>query len=59
MTKTLLFIGGIYDTIDLFNEAFAAAFRQLGCICYVIDIRRESEAMARLRELTKDHMLSI
>lgn len=57
MTKTLLFIGGIYDTIDLFNEAFAAAFRQLGCICYVIDIRRESEAMARLRELTKDHML--
>lgn len=58
MAKELLFIGGIYDTIDLFNEAFAAAFRKLGYICHMIDIRREQEEMRRLRELAEEGRLS-
>ena len=41
MTKTLLFIGGIYDTIDLFIAAFSEAFRKLGCVCHVIDVRQK------------------
>lgn len=58
MAKELLFIGGIYDTIDLFNEAFSAAFEQLGFCCHVIDIRRKQKAMEQLRELTEEGRLA-
>ncbi len=51
MEKNLLFIRGIYDTIDLFIEAFTAAFTSLGCACHTIDVRDEKTAMARLRGL--------
>lgn len=51
MERNLLFICGIYDTIDLFIEAFSAAFTNLGCTCHVIDIREEKTALAQLREL--------
>lgn len=46
MTKKLLFIQGIYDTIDLFIAALSDAFLRLGCVCDVIDVR-EKEGMAR------------
>ena len=54
MTKNLLFIQGIYDTIDLFIAAFADAFRRLGCQCHVIDIRDAERAMCRLKELIEE-----
>lgn len=54
MTKNLLFIQGIYDTIDLFITAFADAFRRLGCICHVIDIRDTDSAMLRLKKLIEE-----
>ena len=57
MEKHLLFIRGIYDTIDLFIEAFTAAFLELGFCCHVIDIRKKQAAMARLRELADAGML--
>lgn len=50
MEKTLLFIQGIYDTIDLFVEALSGAFRQMGCTCYQIDIRDEASAMLQLKK---------
>lgn len=48
--KTFLFIQGIYDTIDLFIESCSEAFRQLGCVCRVIDIRDGERAVSRLRQ---------
>ncbi len=54
MTKTLLFIQGIYDTIDLFIEAFSYAFEQSGCICHRIDIRDESHAMMQLKKIIEE-----
>ena len=56
--KTLLFIQGIYDTIDLFTAAFSDAFRKLGCVCHVIDIREKEEAMSRLKRLTEEERIS-
>lgn len=56
--KTLLFIQGIYDTIDLFTAAFSDAFRKLGCVCHVIDIREKEEAMGRLKRLTEEERIS-
>lgn len=53
MEKHLLFIRGIYDTIDLFIEAFAAAFTKLGHTCHIIDIRNEKKALDQLKHLTK------
>ena len=55
--KTLLFIQGIYDTIDLFTAAFSDAFRKLGCVCHVIDIREKEEAMSRLKRLTEEERI--
>jgi len=52
--KNLLFIQGIYDTIDLFITAFADAFRCLGCVCHVIDIRDKENAMLKLKRLLED-----
>lgn len=54
MTKNLLFIQGIYDTIDLFIAAFADAFRRLDCACHVIDIRDKEKAMIRLKKLIEE-----
>lgn len=54
MAGTLLFIRGIYDTIDLFIEAFSEAFRQLGYHCHVIDIRRGEEAMLHLKGILEE-----
>lgn len=58
MTKTLLFIGGIYDTIDLFIAAFSEAFRKLGCVCHVIDVRQKEEAMQILKEILEEERIS-
>ena len=57
MTKTLLFIQGIYDTIDLFIAAFSEAFRQTGFRCHVIDIRNPKEALQRLKKLTEEETI--
>lgn len=54
MTKNLLFIQGIYDTIDLFITALADAFRRLGCTCHVIDIRDADSAMTQLKNLVEE-----
>ena len=54
MAKTLLFIQGIYDTIDLFIEAFSNAFQQLGCVCHTIDIRDQDFAIRRLRKYMEE-----
>lgn len=57
MAKTLLFIQGIYDTIDLFAEAFADAFERLGCICHKIDIRDKDSAMRNLRQYIEEETI--
>ncbi len=57
MEKNLLFIQGIYDTIDLFTEAFAEAFTQLGCNCHILNIRDEAYAMASLKRIVEDETL--
>lgn len=57
MVKTLLFIQGIYDTIDLFVEAFAGAFERLGCICHKIDIRDKDSAMRNLRQYVEEETI--
>lgn len=57
MAKTLLFIQGIYDTIDLFVEAFAGAFEQMGCICHKIDIRDKDNAMQNLRKYVEEESI--
>ena len=54
MTKNLLFIQGIYDTIDLFIAAFEDAFRRLGCVCHVIDVRDTERAMIPLKKLLEE-----
>lgn len=55
--KTLLFICGIYDTIDLFVEALADAFLQMGCICRTIDMRDEANAMLLLKKMTEEETI--
>lgn len=57
MTKTFLFIQGIYDTIDLFIAAFSKAFEQLGHICHVIDIRDKDHAMCTLKKILEEETL--
>ena len=57
MAKTLLFIQGIYDTIDLFIEAFSNTFRQMGCVCHVIDIRDKDNAMRCLRTYIEEETI--
>ena len=54
MTKNLLFIRGIYDTIDLFIAAFAAAFEQLGYICHTIDVRDENDTIQQLKKIMEE-----
>ena len=54
MAKTLLFIQGIYDTIDLFIAAFSDAFRRLGCVCHVIDVREKENAMRMLKKIIEE-----
>lgn len=53
MAKTLLFFQGIYDTIDLFVEAFAEAFRELGCTCHVLDVRDQGSLLCRLANIVE------
>ena len=57
MAKTLLFIQGIYDTIDLFVEDFASAFQQMGCVCHKIDIRDKENAMQNLRTYIEEEII--
>lgn len=57
MNKTFLFIQGVYDTIDLFIEAFSHAFRQAGCICHVIDIREKEDAESSIKRLAEEGSL--
>lgn len=57
MAKTLLFIQGVYDTIDLFTDAFSHAFQQLGHICHVVDIREKDAAENRIKQLVEEETL--
>lgn len=54
MSKTLLFIQGIYDTIDLFIAAFSQAFEQLGCTCHAIDTRDEVEPAIQIKKILEE-----
>lgn len=49
--KTILFIQGIYDTIDLFIAALSQAFEQMGCTCHVLDTREKTEFMPKLKNI--------
>lgn len=57
MTKQLLFIRGIYDTIDLFIAAFSAAFEQLGFICHILDVRNKDTMMQQLEQLIEENAI--
>lgn len=50
----LLFISGIYDTIDLFITALSEAFTQLGYKCHIIDVRDEISPENQLKTLLED-----
>ena len=52
--KTILFIQGIYDTIDLFIAALSRSFRQMGCVCHVLDTREKAEFMPKLKRILMD-----
>lgn len=52
--KTILFIQGIYDTIDLFIAALSRSFRQMGCVCHVLDTREKAEFMPKLKRIITD-----
>lgn len=55
--KTILFIQGIYDTIDLFIAALSQAFAQLGCTCHVLDTREKTEFMPNLKRILRDEQV--
>lgn len=55
MTKHLLFISGIYDTIDLFIAALSAAFEELGFVCHILDVRDKDNMMRQLRKLLEEN----
>lgn len=57
MKKHLLFICGIYDTIDLFIAAFRKAFEQLGYVCRVIDVREKNILLEQLKTLIEEKKL--
>lgn len=52
--KTILFIQGIYDTIDLFIAALSRSFRQMGFVCHVLDTREKAEFMPKLKRILMD-----
>ncbi len=54
MRKHILFIRGIYDTIDLFISALAAAFEQFGHTSHIIDVRNKDAAMQQLKDLIEE-----
>lgn len=41
MKENILFIQGIYDTIDLFIADLSAAFEELGDAVYILDVREK------------------
>lgn len=49
--KTILFIQGIYDTIDLFIAALSQAFTELGCTCHILDTREKQGFMRKLKNI--------
>lgn len=52
--KTLVFILGIYDTIDLFIAALSEAFEQLGCACRFIDVREGADTSVQLQGILEE-----
>lgn len=54
MAKHLLFIRGIYDTIDLFITAFAESFRRQGCECFVLDAGDPAKLETDLKNLLEN-----
>ena len=52
--KTILFIQGIYDTIDLFIAALSQSFREMGCTCHVLDTREKAKFMPSLKRILRD-----
>lgn len=55
--KTLIFIQGIYDTIDLFIAALSEAFEQLGCICHIMDTRSEAGIELQLKGILEEEQV--
>lgn len=49
--KTILFIRGIYDTIDLFIAALTQSFTGAGCICHVLDVREKQGFERKLKDI--------
>lgn len=54
MEKHILFIQGIYDTIDLFIAALSAAFKELGYTSHIIDVRDKDTVMQQLKNLLEE-----
>lgn len=52
MKENILFIQGIYDTIDLFIADLSAAFEELGDAVYILDVRGKRHLFAETQELT-------
>lgn len=54
MEKHILFIQGIYDTIDLFIAALSTTFEQLGYISHIIDVRDKETVTQQLKHLLEE-----
>lgn len=54
MKHHILFIRGIYDTIDLFISALSAAFEQRGCTSHIVDVRDKSAFMQQIKDLLEE-----
>lgn len=51
MKKTVIFITGIYDTLDLFTEQLRQSFYRLGCHTFTYHAASEDEGKEALQEL--------
>ncbi len=55
--KTILFIQGIYDTIDLFIASLSQSFAQMGCSCRVLDTREKEGFTKKLKNILMDERI--
>ena len=54
MKENILFIQGIYDTIDLFIADLSAAFEELGDAVYILDVREKDTFLQKLWNLLEE-----
>ena len=54
MKENILFIQGIYDTIDLFIADLSAAFEELGDAVYILDVREKDTFLQKLKNLLEE-----